>query len=302
MHMDSDIELRHLRYFLAVAEELHFGRAALRLHLAQPALSQQIRRLEEIVGAPLLRRTSRSVALTAAGEIFLERTRRTLRGVQHDVEEARSIGRGESGSLNVGFIGSGMLGKLPAVLQGYRAAYPRVQLQLHESFTSRVIAGLATGTLDAGLLRDSDPHADLHTEVLFTERFVAVLPADHPRARQSSIAPTALRNEPFVFYSRSAGTLAWDKPLALCGEAGFRPRVVQEASNWVSILKLIAVGFGVSIAPACVATVESEGVVCLPLRGTREVSHVELAYRKDENRPIVSAFAAIARSVASKRT
>jgi DNA-binding transcriptional LysR family regulator len=299
--MNADIELRHLRYFTAVAEELHFGRAARRLYLAQPALSQQIRKLEEIVGAPLFLRTSRSVALTAAGEIFLERARRTLRAVEHDVEEARSIGRGESGSLNVGFIGSGMLGSLPAVLQRYRADYPRVQLQLHESFTSRVIVGLASGVLDAGLLRDSDPHPDLHTEVLFSERFIAVLPADHPRASQKSIHATALRDEPFVFYSRSAGALAWDKPLSLCGEAGFRPRVVQEASNWVSILQLIAVGFGVSIAPACVRSVATEGVVCLPLRGATQVSQVELAYRRDEARPIVQSFAKIARSVAELR-
>jgi DNA-binding transcriptional LysR family regulator len=298
--MNTDIELRHLRYFTAVAEELHFGRAAKRLYLAQPALSQQIRKLEEIVGAPLFLRTSRSVALTAAGEIFLERTRRTLRNVQHDVEEARSIGRGESGSLNVGFIGSGMLGSLPAVLHNYRAAYPRVQLQLHESFTSRVVTGLTTGVLDAGLLRDSDPHPDLHTEVLFSERFIAVLPADHPRATQRSIAAPALRHEPFVFHSRSAGALAWDKPLSLCGEAGFRPRVVQEASNWVSILQLIAVGFGVSIAPECVRSVAMEGVVCLPLRGATEVSNVELAYRKGETRPIVQSFAQIARSVPGK--
>jgi DNA-binding transcriptional LysR family regulator len=216
------------------------------------------------------------------------------------VEEARSIGRGESGSLNVGFIGSGMLGSLPAVLHNYRTAYPRVQLQLHESFTSRVVTGLTTGVLDAGLLRDSDPHPDLHTEVLFSERFIAVLPADHPRATQRSIAAPALRHEPFVFHSRSAGALAWDKPLSLCGEAWFRPRVVQEASNWVSILQLIAVGFGVSIAPECVRSVAMDGVVCLPLRGATEVSNVELAYRKGETRPIVQSFAQIARSIPGK--
>jgi DNA-binding transcriptional LysR family regulator len=201
----------------------------------------------------------------------------------------------------VGFIGSGMLRALPPVLQQYRAAYPAVQLQLGESFTSRVVAGLADGSLDAGFLRDSDPHPELVTETLFSERFVAVLPADHPRARQRDIAATTLRDEPFVFYARSAGARAWDTPLSLCGEAGFRPRVVQEASNWVSILKLIAVGFGVSIAPACVATMAVEGVVCLPLRGARAMSNVELAYRRDDRRSIVMAFAGIARAVAGRR-
>ena len=297
----DEVELRHLRYFVAVAEELHFGRAALRLHLAQPALSQQIRRLEEIVGVPLLHRTSRSVALSSAGEVFLQRARRTLRNTRLDVDEARSIGRGESGFLNVGFIGSGMLTGLPSVLRAYRLAYPRVELHLHESFTARVVEGLAGGALDAGLLRDSDPHPELRTGVLFTEPFVAVLPKDHPRARQKTLAATALREEPFVFYSRSAGALAWDKPLALCGEAGFRPRVVQEASNWLTILKLIGVGFGVSIAPACVRSIAPPEVVCLPLRGTDVVSTVELALRTNESRPIVHAFAAIARSASTLR-
>src|ERR1700733_11285694 len=118
--MDGDIELRHLRYFVAVAEELHFGRAALRLHLAQPPLSQQIRRLEEILGYPLFVRTSRSVKLTNAGEVFLDRARRTLRNVHRDLEEARSVGRGEVGALHVGFIGSGMLTNLPDVFRDYR--------------------------------------------------------------------------------------------------------------------------------------------------------------------------------------
>ncbi len=125
--MDRDIELRHLRYFVAVAEELHFGRAAERLHLAQPPLSQQIRKLEELLGYPLFTRTSRSVSLTTAGEALLQRARRTLRNVQRDIDETRSIGRGDVGSLHIGFIGSAMLTTLPGIFRSYREAYPRVQ-------------------------------------------------------------------------------------------------------------------------------------------------------------------------------
>src|SRR5882724_12799022 len=120
LDMDRDIELRHLRYFVAVAEELHFGRAALKLHLAQPPLSQQIRKLEEILGYPLFTRTSRAVKLTTAGEVFFQRAQRALRGVQHDIDEVRSIGRGEVGFLNVGFVGSGMLATLPDIFRRYR--------------------------------------------------------------------------------------------------------------------------------------------------------------------------------------
>src|ERR1700761_6842991 len=134
--MDRDIELRHLRYFVAVAEELHFGRAAARLHVAQPPLSQQIRQMEERLGHPLFERTSRAVRLTAAGEVFLERARRTLRTLQDDIEEARSVGRGEEGLLRVGFIGSAMYTHLPQVLGAYHRRHPRVQFQIRESFSS----------------------------------------------------------------------------------------------------------------------------------------------------------------------
>ena len=294
--MDSPVELRHLRYFAAVAEELHFGRAAKRLHLAQPALSQQVRRLEEIVGATLFLRTSRSVALTPAGRVFLERTQRTLRNVRLDIEEARSLSRGESGSLRIGFIGSGMLTTLPSVLQQYRNAYPRVELSLHESFTSQVMAGLTTGWLDAGLLRDSDSAPEVHRETLFEERFIAILPADHQLAHRRAIRAGALRHEPFVFYARSAGALAFDKPTSLCAGEGFRPRVVQEAYNWLTILRLIGAGFGVSIAPACVASIAFPQIVCLPLIAAMERSLVELAYRSNEQRPIVHQFATLARA------
>ena len=273
--MDSDIELRHLRYFVAVAEELHFGRAAQRLHLAQPPLSQQIRKLEEILGYPLFERTSRSVSLTAAGQVFLERAQRTLRNVQRDIEETRSIGRGEVGSLHIGFVGSAMLTMLPAIFREYRAAYPSVRLHLHESFTAKVIEGLQNGTLDAGLLRDGDP-ADLEdlkggliSTTIYSEPFLAVLPAHHPRARQKSISPAALRDEPFVYYPRSAGIHAFEKPLALCEEHGFRPQIVQEAHNWLTILRLIGAGLGVSIAPACVQLIASPEVVCLPIQGAK---------------------------------
>ena len=293
--MDSDIELRHLRYFVAVAEELHFGRAAARLHLAQPPLSQQIRRLEDILGYPLFVRTSRTVKLTAAGEVFLERARRTLRNVQEDMEEARSIGRGDVGSLRVGFIGSGMLTPLPAMLGQYRRQYPGVQLQLHESFTSGVGQSLLKGTLDAGFLRDGDPTEGLVIETLFSEPFVAVLPHLHPLATRSNISAGQLRDQPFVFFSPMAGDRAYEKPISLCEEHGFRPRVVQEAPQWLTILRLVGAGLGVTIAPACVRQIAAPDVVCLDLRGAGVKSDIELAYQSGESRAIVKAFASIAR-------
>lgn len=292
--MDQELELRHLRYFVAVAEELHFARAAARLNLSQPPLSQQIRRLEEILGYPLFVRTSRSVRLTPAGETLLERARRTLHNVQRDVDEIRSIGSGEVGSLNVGFVGSAILTVLPEIFRRYREAFPRVQLRLYESFTSQVVKGLENGTLDAGVLRDSDTLETLEVTPLYNEPYVAVLPATHRCARQKSVAPAMLRNDPFVYYPRSAGARAFEKPLTIFEEHGFRPHIVQEASHWLSILRLVGAGLGVSVAPACVRRIASPEVVCLPLRSAKLVSSIELARIKGDVRPIVEHFARVA--------
>jgi DNA-binding transcriptional LysR family regulator len=292
--MDRDIELRHLRYFVAVAEELHFGRAALRLNLAQPPLSQQIRKLEELLGYPLFIRTSRSVSLTNAGEALLQRARRMLRNVQRDIEEIRSIGHGDVGSLHVGFVGSAMLTMLPQVLRSYGEAHPRVKLHLHESFTAMVTEGLENGSLDAGILRDGDPLEGFEVQTIFSEPFVAVVPATHSCAKQKSISVASLRGDPFVYYPRTAGARAYEKPLTLCEEHGFRPQIVQEASHWLSILSLVGAGLGVTLAPACVRRIATEDVVCLPLRGAKAVSNIELSWLAGDTRPIVERFKQIA--------
>lgn len=293
--MDTDIELRHLRYFVAVAEELHFGRAAERLHLSQPPLSQQIRKLEEILGYELFLRTSRSVQLTIAGRAFLPRALRTLRNMQRDMEETRSIGRGEVGSLNIGFVGSAVLTTLPRIFRTYREGYPRVHLKLQESFSARVIEGMENGTHDAGILRDSDPTEDIEIETIYSEPYIAVLPSWHRCAKQKSISPSALRDEPFVYYPQTAGARAFEKPLTIFEEYGFRPHIAQEASHWMTILSLVGAGFGVSVSPACVARIASREVVCVPMRGTKVMSHIELAWLTGESRPIVKAFLQIAK-------
>ena len=301
----SDIELRHLRYFVAVAEELHFGRAAERLHLAQPPLSQQIRKLEEIVGHPLLTRTSRAVKLTSAGESFLNHARRTLRKVEDDLEEARSIGRGEVGFLKVGFIGSSMLTRLPAVLGRYRAQFPKVNLQLREFHTSGVIDGLLESTLDVGFLRDSGPVEGLKVELLFSEPFIAVVPSRHPLARRKTLSGAELRDEPFVFFSPLASQRAYEKTVSICQAHGYRPQVVQEAPQWLTILRLVGAGLGVTIAPACVQRIATPDVSCKRLTfspaGNRVSSDIELAVRVDESRAILKTFCTLARSNLSQR-
>ena len=285
---------------MAVAEELHFGRAALRLHLAQPPLSQQIRRLEEIVGHALFVRTSRAVRLTAAGEVYLDRARRTLRRVGEDLAEVRSVGRGEVGSLRVGFIGSGMLTPLPAMLGRYRRKHPKVDLQLREAMSSQIMQWLLEGAADVAFLRDGGPLAGLEVEPLFSEPFVAVVPSSHPLAQRKTLTADALRGQPFVFFPRIAGRVAYDKTLSICEAHGFRPRIVQEAPQWLTVLRLVGAGLGVSIAPACVERIAAADVVCVRLSRTGVRSDIELAWRAGEDRAIVTAFCQLAREILAR--
>jgi DNA-binding transcriptional LysR family regulator len=291
--MDQDIELRHLRYFVAVAEELHFGRAARYLHIAQPPLSQQIRRLEEMVGYPLLVRTSRAVKLTEPGLALLERAKRTLARVSEDLAFTRRVGRGESGSLRVGFVGSGMQTKLPAVFGEYRRRYPGVELRLQETSTSSLIDSIRDGSIDAGFLRDGGPVGGLTVDALLEEKFIAVFPRHHRLARLSSVRAIQLKDEPFVFFPKSAGPTAWNRVMDLCKEQGFQARIVQEAPHWVTIVSLVGAGLGVTIAPACIRHVAGTTVVCRLLAGHGRTL-IELARRSDEGSPVVAAFCLLA--------
>lgn len=299
--VDPGIELRHLRYFVAVAEELHFGRAAARLHLAQPPLSQQIRKLEEILGHALFIRTSRAVRLTAAGEVLLERSRRTLQSVGEDLEEARSVGRGEVGFLKVGLIGSSVLSSIPALIGKYRQRHPKVNLQLRESYTAGIIEGLLKGTLDVGFMRDGGVSEDIDVHVLFSEPYLAVLPAGHRLAHRRAISPADLRHEPFVFFPAAAGRRAYEKSISVCEAYGYRPRIVQEAPHLLTIARLVGAGLGVTIMPACVRQIASDDVVCRPLLGTTVKSDIELAFRAGEDRPIVRAFRELVASSSGPR-
>jgi DNA-binding transcriptional LysR family regulator len=299
--MDSEIELRHLRYFVAVAEELHFGRAARRLNLAQPPLSQQIRRLESLLGHALFTRTSRAVRLTSAGEALLERARNSLEKLAQGLEEVRSVGRGEVGYLKVGFIGSGMLTSLPAMLGRYRRRYPQVNLHLREAHSAAVIQAIQDRTIDCGFLRDGGPAEGLEVETLYEEPFVAVLPSKHPLARRRILSTNELRDDDFVFFPAVASRLAYAKALSLFEEHGFRPRIVQEAPQWLTILRLVGAGLGVTVAPSCVAQIAAPEVVCIPIRSPVK-SEIELAWRASEDRAIVVKFCEMARAGFSRAT
>jgi DNA-binding transcriptional LysR family regulator len=299
--MNTAVELRHLRYFIAVAEELHFSRAARRLRIAQPPLSQQIRKLEQHIGHALFERNSRTVALTHAGEALLERARHLLRRLDEDLETVSMVGRGEVGSLTIGFIGSAMLTVLPAMLGNYRKQYPQVELRLRQLTTSSLIDAIRQGAVDIGFLRDAGPTEKLSIETLLAEKFVVAMPDRHALAKRKKVALNEFKQESLVLFPRNLGPLAWDKTIALCETEGFRPQIVQEAPEWLTVLRLVSSGLGISITPACVATIRAPGAVCRELVRCPISTDIDLAHRSDHLNPLTEAFLRAARKAFRKQ-
>ena len=198
-------------------------------------------------------RTTRGVRLTLAGQLLAERARSTLDKVQDDLAQVRRLGRGEEGTLTVGFSGSVMFTELPAAIESYRRRYPKVELRLRELATSAQIGALLDGTLDLAILRDGDATEGIEIATLLKEPYVAVHPAAHGLARKRFLRVGDLRNEPFILFARRMGALAFDRTMACCERNGFRPRIVQDAPQWPTLVRLVAAGLGVSLAPACVS-------------------------------------------------
>lgn len=294
--MNTEIEIRHLRYFLAVAETLHFGKAAEKLRMAQPPLSQQIKNLERILGYALFDRTTRGVKLTTVGQFFAERALNTLGKMQDDVEMARRVGAGKVGVLNVGFSGSVMLTALPRAIESYRRMHPNVELRLRELVTAEQIPALLDGTLAIGFLRDGETREGLSLESVLHEPFIAVLPLRHRLARKKVLAPADLKDEPFVLFERRMGNLAFDRTIACCEGAGFRPNIVQDAPQWPTVLRLVAAGLGVSLAPACVANYMMPEVTYRKLR-SRHWSSIDIGTKSGLENPAAEAFLQIVRPV-----
>lgn len=292
--MTDEIELRHLRYFLAVAETLHFTRAAKQLHIAQPALSQQIRRLETLLGHPLFVRTTRGVQMTDAGTLLAQRARATLARVDDDLAQVRRVGRGEEGTLSVGFSGSVMFTELPAAIRRFRKRYPKVELQLREMWTSAQVEALRDGALDLGFLRDGEGSEGLTTSTLLRERYIAVLPESHALAAKKTLRVADLRDEPFVLFARHMGPLAFDRTVACCERAGFRPNIVQLTPQFPTLFRLVAAGIGVSLAPACMTQLIVPGTVYREVASASRTS-IDLAMRPGLASPLAENFLRIVR-------
>ncbi len=297
--MNDAIELRHLRYFLAVAETLHFSKAAQRLGIAQPPLSQQIKRLEQIVGHRLFDRTTRGVRLTLAGQLLAERARSTIEKIQDDLAQVRRLGRGEEGTLTVGYSGSVMFTGFPAAIEAYRRRFPKVELRLREMFTSALIAALQEETMDLAFLRDGDPTEGIQISTVMRERFVAVLPKTHPLAARRVVHVRDLSAEPFVFFARRMGPLAFDRTVGCCERNGFRPNIVQDATQWPTLVRLVAAGLGVTLAPACVQIVSMPGAIYRDVQGACRTS-IDLGIKTGSDSVLARNFIEVAREYLQK--
>lgn len=276
------MELRHLRYFVAVADEQHFTRAAKRLGIGQPPLSQQIQQLERELGTALFHRQPRGVALTPAGQAFLDDARRILREAQQATERVRRVARGEQGRIRVGLINSAPFHPLvPRVIREFRRRYPEVALSLEERTTPGLAAAVRNETVDVAFVRPLlDSGEGLCVEPVLEEPLLVALPAGHALARRKSLPLLALSLEPFVLFSRPVGAGLHDEIVQACHAAGFSPRVVQEASQVTSIVNLVASGLGVSIVPASMQQMHIEGVTYRPIQNIGARARLSLIYRE----------------------
>ena len=289
------MELRQLRYFVAVAEELHFRRAAARLHMSQPPLSQQISALEAELGCRLLVRTRRQVELTPAGEEFLRDSRAILAELEGAAGRARALNEGLSGVLRVSFVGSALFSIVPALVQRFRQVRPGVSLELRESSTVDQLHALESGVIDAGLVRPPlEPPAGMRIERITTEPTIAAVPSQHPLARLRRIPFARLAGEPLVLFPREQAPGFHDLIVSRLAAAGGASNIVQRAPETLTIIGLVSAGVGVSPVPASVASLALHGVA---YRSLTRAPPAELALvtRADDESSLIRAFAECAR-------
>ena len=285
------MELRHIRYFLALVEEGNFTRAAGRVGIAQSPFSSQIRDLEREVGAALFHRLPHGAELTDAGRAFLEVVRPMPETTEQATRAARRAARGETGSLAVGFTAASAFNTVvPRAVRAFRRAYPDVALRLEEANTTRLVAALNDGRLDAAFVRPGAPGLDgLRLRLVSEEPMVAAMPASHPAASQEVVSLAELGTD-LVLFPREIGSVLYDTVVGAYRAAGLEPRVVQYAPQIASTLNLVAAELGVTLAPACMAQLTIAGVVYRPIADEPPVAPLALAARRDNRNPAVPNF------------
>jgi len=289
------IELRHFRYFIAVAEQLHFTRAAEQLHMAQPPLSMQIRQLEELLGVQLLVRSKRKVELSEAGQVFLEEARQVMESVNRAVLAAQQASQGVRGRLRLGFASSAPFGIFPKVLRSYRQLYPNVVLELFELGSAEQLLALQERRLDLGFVRLPARATGIRVEPIDREAVIMALPENHPLAGREKLLLNDFQGDDFVIFPRHEGPGLYDRLIGLCLAAGFTPKIAQEVGQMHAIVGLVGAGLGVSLVPESLQTVHARGVVYRHLED-EPYTEMALAYRDEQLSPLQQAFVGVARA------
>ena len=264
------MEFRHLRYFLVLAEELHFGRAARRLSISQPPLSLNIQQLEASVGARLFTRSSKAVSLTAAGMAFVPAARALLEQSSRAANLARDVGRGMAGNLTIGFAGTLLYSGLPGILARFQAQHPLLRVVLKEMSSSEQLIELTQDRLDVGFVHTSRVPPELSQILVARQAFVACLPVAHALAGQHELPLQRLDSQPFAVISRTVSPDYHDRILAACARAGFLPEIRFELQHWLSVVALVSRGMGVALVPKAMSLSAMSGAVCIPLAGLSE--------------------------------
>ncbi|MDR6775389.1 LysR family transcriptional regulator [Azospirillum sp. BE72] len=291
------MDLRHLRYFVAVAEELSFTRAAERLHIAQPPLSQQIRQLEDELGVSLLYRTRRHVELTDSGRIYLELARQILRSVEAAAVQAQRAQRGEIGQLAVGFFEHTSYTVLPPILRAYRERYPMVDVQLRWFPVVDQVDALLRGDIDVSFLRPVFNSEDITSDSLLKEPFVLAVPSDHPFAELETVPFADCASESFIIYSQKSAPDFHGMIAGMCAAAGFVPKVAAEVAQVYTALGLVSSGAGIAFVPSAVRRVHFEQVVYKTLSGDDARIEVLLGWTQRTPSPLLKAFIDTAKTV-----
>ena len=291
------MELRHLRYFVTVASELHFGRAASKLNISQPPLSMQIRDLEREVGVELLYRTKRSVSLTQAGSAFLDEAKDIISRVNRAKTSAQQAGRGESGNLTIGFISVADYNVLPHVLREFQKKYPSVSLGLREATTDTQLADLASGVIDIGFLLSPVNTEGIASFLIAKARLIAVLPANHPQAKtKNAISIKSLAASPFIMTPRQHAPGLYDSIIRFCEKFEVRPRIAQEAIQMQTIVSLVSAEMGVSLIPESIQNLQRTGVVYKAIKEVTPTIEIHLAWKESNQLPSLNRFLEVTRN------
>jgi DNA-binding transcriptional LysR family regulator len=295
------MELRHLRYFVAVADELHFGRAATRLQMSQPPLSQQIRRLETELGVELFRRTKRAVQLTSAGRVFLDRAQQLLLEAARAVEATRQAARGVVGRIDIGYVPTAEIRILPRLLKLFRSRLPKVEVGLHQQNPSEQIDALRQARIDVGLTRLPLDEKGIRTEAFFREQLLLAVRSGTPLARCRAIGPAMLQSAPLLMFPRAMAPGPHDSILAYFRNAGVAPKLSYGLGSIGGGLGLVAAGVGVCIVPEAIQALRFRGVVYRPMKKPGLTSDLGVARLDEPATPLQEFFLKAVRELYSAK-